>query len=402
MARPIFVLCSSLVTLCFVIQSGCSDDLSFVDSFFIDNTWCDTFVSEYIADKYIFKEDPIIFRGTRSIRDEDDIEATSNGWVPTTRNRKRFTNNRNKNENQIVIQREPMTVTKVSKSKNVPFRPYFTAGNHTYKLAYVAPIPRPVEILENKTNGSKPLRRSDVSPVYRPSLNSNYPPPPPPLPNPYSPESGYPHSYHSSSHELGPVYKHYYENITTYEKKKLPRLIPPFPFGVYTEDPVRPFPSGSVFTILLAFIVPFIPFGLWEFRMPVAWNINYMIERFNGYDNGELVTGRSFADDQADFFEWGENLLSNTLALDGKACIQRLICELSEVPVKQRSFMGEILHRIIEPRTDSNEMMNDYVAAEIQGKAYGECSTKYGKCPLTIRRLLPESYVNEVMRKRRK
>ena len=42
------------------------------------------------------------------------------------------------------------------------------------------------------------------------------------------------------------------------------------------------------------------------------------------------------------------DILSNTLAINGKACMQRLICEVSEVPVDKMSFMGEILHHIIE------------------------------------------------------
>ena len=40
----------------------------------------------------------------------------------------------------------------------------------------------------------------------------------------------------------------YRENITTYERKKLPRFLLPFPFGLYTRDPIRPFPKGSIFT----------------------------------------------------------------------------------------------------------------------------------------------------------
>ena len=75
-------------------------------------------------------------------------------------------------------------------------------------------------------------------------------------------------------------------------------------------------------------------------------------ERFNGYDDGSLTPGRSqarsFANQQMDFYSWIEGFLSNTLGLDGKACIQRLICELAEAPVDERSLMGEILHRIIE------------------------------------------------------
>ena len=43
-----------------------------------------------------------------------------------------------------------------------------------------------------------------------------------------------------------------------------------------------------------AIIVPFIPFGIWELRLPVAWSINYLVERFNGIDEGSLTPGRGY------------------------------------------------------------------------------------------------------------
>ena len=66
------------------------------------------------------------------------------------------------------------------------------------------------------------------------------------------------------------------------------------------------------------------------------------------YDFCSLFQGRKFANQQMDMYDWAGDLLSNTLGMDGKACVQRLICELAEVPVNDRSFMGEILHRIVE------------------------------------------------------
>ena len=65
-------------------------------------------------------------------------------------------------------------------------------------------------------------------------------------------------------------------------------------------------------------------------------------------------TGRSvdnvpgFANQQLEMYGWAENIVSSIAGIDGKACIQRLICELSEVPLREKSFMGYILHTIIE------------------------------------------------------
>ena len=153
-------------------------------------------------------------------------------------------------------------------------------------------------------------------------------------------------------------YKHHHsKNVTTYVKKKLPRLIPPYPFGITIDDPIRPFPDNSIFTLLPLVIIPFIPFGVWDGRLALAWQINYLIERFNGYHQDDFTLGRSdrshssargFAYDQIDFYHWAGNMISDSFGMDGKACVQRLICELAEAPVNQRSLMGDLLHRLIE------------------------------------------------------
>ena len=56
----------------------------------------------------------------------------------------------------------------------------------------------------------------------------------------------------------------------------------------------------------------------------------------------------NFAEDRIDILEGISDVLSNTLAINGTACVQRLICEVAEVPVDKISLWGEILHHIIE------------------------------------------------------
>ena len=51
---------------------------------------------------------------------------------------------------------------------------------------------------------------------------------------------------------------------------------------------------------------------------------------------------------QSDMFYSITEMLSNTFAINGKACLQRLICELAEVPIKDLSLMAEFLHFIVE------------------------------------------------------
>ena len=64
-------------------------------------------------------------------------------------------------------------------------------------------------------------------------------------------------------------------------------------------------------------------------------------------DRPKRMRRSNFAEDQFDIIEAIGDLLSNTLAINGKGCMQRLICELAEVPVNNLSFMSKILHDII-------------------------------------------------------
>ena len=61
-----------------------------------------------------------------------------------------------------------------------------------------------------------------------------------------------------------------------------------------------------------------------------------------------------------------------------------------------------LIFAFYRPRRQSLQGMQnsiDYIEAEDRGRSIGGCFDKYGRCPLTIRRLLPDNYV-EVMKKR--
>ena len=73
------------------------------------------------------------------------------------------------------------------------------------------------------------------------------------------------------------------DGYTSYPIKKLPKFIAPFPFGIYTKDPIRPFPDRSSFLLVPGVIIPFIPMGTWDVKLPIGWDMNYLVERFNGY-----------------------------------------------------------------------------------------------------------------------
>ena len=69
---------------------------------------------------------------------------------------------------------------------------------------------------------------------------------------------------------------------------------------------------------------------------------------------------------------------------------------------KNPKLIPPLIFAFYRPRRQSLQGMQnsiDYIEAEDRGRSIGGCFDKYGRCPLTIRRLLPDNYV-EVMKKR--
>lgn len=158
---------------------------------------------------------------------------------------------------------------------------------------------------------------------------------------------------------------------------------------------IREWPEASYLTISIGATVPFIPFGLFDIQLPFIIFINYLVERFNNNFHFDDATGamrrRSFGEDQRDLYEWMDDLLSNTMAVDGRMCVKRFICDIAHVPIKQRSFMGHIITKIITPQSgDPGKVPDEFVEAELTGHHRGDCQVKYGRCPFSIKALLPQ------------
>jgi len=161
------------------------------------------------------------------------------------------------------------------------------------------------------------------------------------------------------------------------------------------DNGIRQWPEASYLALTVGISVPFIPFGLSDFTLPFVVFLNYLVDRFNNKYQYEDATGaRSFGEDQRDMYERMDDILSNTLAVDGRACVKRLICDIAHVPVKDKSFIGNIITEIIEPQLDETwEVDDEYVEAELTGRLNGDCHIKYGRCPFSIKSLLPQNEV---------
>ena len=66
------------------------------------------------------------------------------------------------------------------------------------------------------------------------------------------------------------------------EVKKLPRFLLPWPLGWFIPGPVRRLPTLTLLAFSPIIIVPFVPFGIFELRLPLGWDGNYLAERIYG------------------------------------------------------------------------------------------------------------------------
>ena len=99
---------------------------------------------------------------------------------------------------------------------------------------------------------------------------------------PYLPYK-YPYKYQYGRHVASSDFTVPCPTCEPYEdnRSKLPRFLLPWPLTLYTKDLQRPFPDNSAFILTPILLIPFIPFGLAEFSLPIGWDANYIVERYS-------------------------------------------------------------------------------------------------------------------------
>ncbi|XP_071547987.1 uncharacterized protein [Panulirus ornatus] len=101
----------------------------------------------------------------------------------------------------------------------------------------------------------------------------------------------------------------------------------------------------------------------------------------------EYLKGRSYTDDQATIYRSLESKLSTTYGLEGRACLQRFICELQKFPIHDLTIVGELITAVFTPREDGRGLLQDYREAQLLGQLDdpGSCSTSYAyACPFSV------------------
>ncbi|KAG5878064.1 hypothetical protein JTB14_021217 [Gonioctena quinquepunctata] len=138
------------------------------------------------------------------------------------------------------------------------------------------------------------------------------------------------------------------------------------------------------------------------------YNMPYNISNFNPMTISARDKEKSSVFDisRSRFYEYFIEFL-DSFGLDGRECLLRSICEISEVPMhikEEETLLEKIVHYVFTP---SLELTNDYInstkssktkftkkllRAENIGKGDGDCSDIYSDCIVSLMELFTAKY----------
>ncbi|CAL4076597.1 unnamed protein product [Meganyctiphanes norvegica] len=142
------------------------------------------------------------------------------------------------------------------------------------------------------------------------------------------------------------------------------------------------FPTGSTFTITPVLCIPVVSVGDLSGYLDIELPFTIKLP------NATQVSFGRMDDDRMGIY----NVLIDTLSrfgVDGKSCLLRAVCEVSESPLRDDGLLGEILNIVLTSSYGSNsDEMYDYVNAEYYGRAYGNCWSAYPQCPMSLFKIM--------------
>ncbi|XP_043199038.1 uncharacterized protein LOC122368833 [Amphibalanus amphitrite] len=165
------------------------------------------------------------------------------------------------------------------------------------------------------------------------------------------------------------------------------------------------FPEGSTITVSVDFVIPLGDSGA---SLTFSPSITFTPTTIARATYGEHGPGaRSFAADQGRLFDTIQDGFKQ-VGLDGSACLQRLVCEVSGAPRHQDGLLGEVVNTVLlQDYADVNENMvgtdltvfknssssydkpknfrsDDVKAARLHGSSHGNCSERFSTCPVSM------------------
>ncbi|XP_045591012.1 uncharacterized protein [Procambarus clarkii] len=102
---------------------------------------------------------------------------------------------------------------------------------------------------------------------------------------------------------------------------------------------------------------------------------------------------RSLANDRSAIYSLLEDFFSKA-GLDGEACVLRAVCEVGEAPLEEYGIFGEIINLVFAPSFQGDTDQRDYIQAEEYGRSYGNCWSAFPDCPMSMREVLHEFFLN--------
>ncbi|KAG1713936.1 hypothetical protein GQR58_002005 [Nymphon striatum] len=105
---------------------------------------------------------------------------------------------------------------------------------------------------------------------------------------------------------------------------------------------------------------------------------------------------RSSVSDRRGVFSYIETFFEK-FGINGRACLQRTICEVAEYPSHKNGLFGDMLDLVLSFEYGENDIEHDdYGLAQVTGKNKGNCGMIYSTCPISIFNLDPKSLVSKL------
>ncbi|KAK3874177.1 hypothetical protein Pcinc_020866 [Petrolisthes cinctipes] len=146
------------------------------------------------------------------------------------------------------------------------------------------------------------------------------------------------------------------------------------------------FLERPVYTILNVAVLPVttdqdVVLALFQFVFPINLLLDAVKE--------ELFKGRSLGEEQAGVYNGLAEKLKKEYGLDGRACVQRFVCELQRRHIAGWSVAGRILTHLFTPHAGGNKRnidpLRDYLTAQSLGNREDNvCGLHYQSCPFSV------------------
>ncbi|XP_047495483.1 uncharacterized protein LOC125043456 [Penaeus chinensis] len=149
------------------------------------------------------------------------------------------------------------------------------------------------------------------------------------------------------------------------------------------------FPDDAVMEFIFKLVVPYWTYGSakasGDYRFELTYELpNQLLRRRRK---------RSLVDERASVYALLGDSLSKA-GLDGEACMLRAVCEVGEFPLEEYGMFGEFLNLIFTPGFGADGNHHDFVEAEDYGRSYGNCWSAFPDCPMSMREMLHEFFLN--------